>query len=70
MGGVVVELRSLVRPERILDGELVQPELVGELVELLLGRAAEVDPHHRVRPSRCSDTSATGKSSASRTPLR
>ena len=40
----MVELRSLVLAERVLDRQLVEPELVGELVQLLLGRAAEVDP--------------------------
>ena len=44
----MIELRALVRAERVLDRELVQAELGGELVELLLRRAAEVDPHHRV----------------------
>ena len=48
MRGVAVELRALVRAERVLDGELVQAELVGELVELLLRRTAQVHPHHRV----------------------
>ena len=48
VGRVVVELGALVWAERVLDGELVQAELTGELVELLLRRAAEVDPHHRV----------------------
>ena len=48
MGGVVVELRPLVLAERVLDGELVQAELAGELVELVLRRSAEVDPHDRV----------------------
>ena len=48
MGGVAVELGALVGPERVLDGELVQAELAGELVELFLRGAAEVDPHHGV----------------------
>ena len=45
---VVVELGSLMRAERVLDGQLVEAELVGELVELLLRRTAQVDPHHGV----------------------
>ena len=48
MGGVVVDLRALVGPERVLDRELVEAELAGELVQLLLRRTAEVDPHDRV----------------------
>ena len=48
MRGVPVELRPLVGPERVLDRQLVQPELAGELVELLLGGPAQVDPDHRV----------------------
>ena len=44
----MVELRTLVRAERVLDGELVQSELLGEHVQLVLRRAAEVDPHDRV----------------------
>ena len=71
VGGVAVELRALVGAERVLDGEFVQAELGGQLVELILGRATEVDPHHGVGLARgSSDTSATGKPSASRAPLR
>ena len=71
MGRVVVELGPLVRPERVLDRQLVQAELVGELVELLLRRVAQKSTQTTVSGrSRCSETSATGKSSASSTPLR
>ena len=49
--GIAVELRALVRPESVLDGQLVQAELVGELVELRDRGAAEVHPHHGVRLS-------------------
>ena len=48
VGGVAVELGALVGAERVLDGELVQAELAGELVELLLRRAAQVHPHDGV----------------------
>ncbi len=44
----MVDLGTLVGSERVLDGELVQAELVGELVQLLLGRSAEVHPHDGV----------------------
>ena len=50
VGGVVVELGPLVGLERVLDGQLVQAELVGQLVELVARRAAQVDPDHRVGP--------------------
>ena len=49
MGRIVVELGALMGTKGILDGQLVQAELARELVELLLGRSAEVDPHHGVR---------------------
>ena len=69
--GVVVELGTLVVAERVLDGELVEPQLVGELVELFArsDRTGRPTPPCRARAS-CSDTSATGKPSASSTPLR
>ena len=50
MRGVVVDLGSLVGSQGIFDGQLVQPELVGELVELLPGGLAEVDPDDGVGP--------------------
>ena len=50
MGGVVVELGPLVGLERVLDRERVQAQLVGQLVQLVARRAAQVDPDHRVRP--------------------
>ena len=46
----MVELGSLVGPERILDRELVEAELVGQLVQLLVGRPAEIDPDDGVGP--------------------
>lgn len=49
MGGVAVELRTLMRTESIFDGQLMQTELTGKLVKLFLGGTAYVDPHHRVR---------------------
>ena len=52
VGRVVVELGSLVGAEGVLDGELVQAELAGELVELLLGGSAEVDPDRGCRALR------------------
>ena len=48
VGGVAVELGALMGSEGVLDRELVQTELAGELVQLLLRRAAEVDPHDGV----------------------
>ena len=52
VGGVAVELGALMGAEGVFDRELVQSELAGELVQLLLGRAAEVDPHRRCRALR------------------
>ena len=48
VGRVVVELGSLVLTKGVLDGELVDAELVGELDELLLAGGTEVDPHDGV----------------------
>ena len=48
VGGVAVELGALVWSQGVLHGELVQAELAGEGVELLLGGGAQVDPDHRV----------------------
>jgi hypothetical protein len=45
---VDLELRPLVRVDRILDGELVQVELPTDGVELLLRRLVEPDPDERV----------------------
>ena len=70
VGRVVVELGALVGAEGVLDGELVQAELAGELVELRLRRAAEVDPHHRVGLLQVVGDVGDGKPSASRTPSR
>ncbi len=46
--GVAVELRPLVRRQRVFDRELVQAELIVELVEVFLRGGTEVHPHHRV----------------------
>ena len=48
MRRVPVELGTLVRLQRVLDGELVQPELSGQLVKLFLRGSREIDPHDRV----------------------
>lgn len=42
---VVDVLVALVRIEGVLDREVVQPELVGQAVQLLLRRIVEIDPH-------------------------
>ena len=44
---VALELRPLVRDDRVLDGELVQPELLGDRHELGGGRPEQADPGHR-----------------------
>ena len=44
----MVELGALVLGDGVLDGQLVEAELVGQLGELLVGRGAEVDPHEGV----------------------
>ena len=49
MGGVMVDLRSLMRPERVLDREFVQAQLVGQRVHVFRGGRAEVDPDDGVR---------------------
>ena len=67
---VVVELRALVRLERVLDRELVQAELLGELVDLVAVGPQRSTQTMMSGSARCSDTSASGKSSASSTPLR
>ena len=63
MGGVVVELGALVGLEGVLDSELVEAQLVGSL--LGSRRSTQTMVSGRVR---CSETSATEKPSASRTP--
>ena len=45
---VVVELRALVRLEGVLDRQLVQPELVLQLLQLVAVGVAQVDPDDRV----------------------
>ena len=45
---VHVELRALVRLDRVLDRQLVQVELAPHRVELVLGRLVEADPDERV----------------------
>ena len=47
--GVEVELGPLVRLEGVLDGELVEPELGGERLELAGGGVAHVDPDDGIR---------------------
>ena len=49
MAGVVIELRPLMAAERILDRQLVEPELSLKLVDVGFGRLAVVDPHDRAR---------------------
>ena len=44
----MVDLRSLVQLERVLDGQLVQSELVGQAVEVVAVGVHDVDPHERV----------------------
>ncbi len=48
MARVVVDLRPLVRLERVLDGQRVQPQLVGQPGEVGGVGREEVDPHDRV----------------------
>ena len=50
VGGVAVDLGALVRPEGVLDGQLVEAELVRQFVQLVQRGPAEVDPDHGVRP--------------------
>jgi hypothetical protein len=45
----MVDLRSLMLTECVLDGELVQAQLHGQSVHVFLGRRAEVDPDDGVR---------------------
>ncbi len=46
---VALELGPLVGDDRVLDGQLVQPELLGDGQQLALGRPEEADPGHRSR---------------------
>jgi hypothetical protein len=46
---IPVQLGTLMRPQGVFHGQLVQAELTGERVELLLGRGAQVHPDHGVR---------------------
>jgi hypothetical protein len=50
---VDLELRALVRLDRVLDGELVEVELPADGVELLVGRLVEPEPEERVLGSAC-----------------
>jgi hypothetical protein len=50
VGGVGVELGPMVGLEGVLHRERVQAELVGQLVQLVDRRPAQVDPDHRARP--------------------
>jgi len=43
---VALQLGALMGVHRVLDGKLVQRELVSDLGELLVGRAIEPDPGH------------------------
>ena len=45
---VAFQLGPLVGDDRVLDGELVQPELLGHGQQLRLGRPVEADPGHGV----------------------
>ena len=49
MGRVAVQLGSLVRLDRVLDGERGEPELVRDLVQVVPVGEAEVGPDERVR---------------------
>ena len=46
---VALQLRPLVGDDRVLDGELVQAELLGDGQQLRLGRPVQADPGHRAR---------------------
>ena len=48
MGGVSVDLGTLARAYGVLDGQLVQPQLHGQLMERLGRWLDEIDPDHRV----------------------
>ena len=45
---VALELRALVGDDRVLDGQLVQLELVGQRGQLVLVGAVQPDPGHGV----------------------
>ena len=45
---VPLELRPLMGTDRVLDGELMQPELRGEGLDLLLLGSVETDPRHPI----------------------
>ena len=49
---VDLDLGQLVRVQRILDGELVQPELGLQRAQVLLGRLVEADPDELVAATR------------------
>ena len=46
---VAFQLGPLVGDDRVLDGQLVQPELLGHGQQLRLGRPVQPDPGHGVR---------------------
>ena len=70
VGGVMVQLGALMGGKGVLDGKFVQSELSCQVVEFpLLG--VQTSTHTTVSDcSRYSETSAIGKPSASRIPLR
>ena len=71
---VALQLGSLVRLDRVLDGQRVQAEGVGDVGELGLGGLVQADPDEvarlarRARRSSCS--SATSQSTGPARPLR
>ena len=62
---VDLELRALVRLERVLDGELVELERGPHLRELLFRRLVEAQPHERPGPfeasNACSNVNVPGR---------
>ncbi len=46
---VALDLGTLVAQDGVFDGEGMQPELLGEGLEFLVGRAVQPDPGHRLR---------------------
>ena len=44
VAGVLLDLRALVRVAAVLDGERVEAELLGQLVEVLARRVGDVRP--------------------------
>jgi hypothetical protein len=48
MRGIPVELGTLMRSQGVFHGQLVQAELTGQRVELLLGGGTQIYPYHGV----------------------